>query len=112
MVMWRKRRDAFTLIELVVVIVILGILAAVAVPKYIDLSSKAEEATCKANRGTIASACAVYYGSTAIEGSASYPTTYNSATLYADGTVPSCPAGGTYTYSSSTGRVSCDEHPD
>ena len=111
--MWQKKDKAFTLIELVVVIVILGILAAVAVPKYIDLSDKAEEASCKYQRGVVASACAIYYQSLAAGGSTpTYPSDYDDTDLYADGVVPSCPTGGTWTYSSSTGKVTCDTHSD
>ena len=40
-------KNGFTLIEIVMVLVLLGILAAVAVPKYFDLQEKAEEAVAK-----------------------------------------------------------------
>ena len=103
---------AFTLIELVVVIVILGILASVAIPKYVDLSTSAEESACKANRGTIQSACSLYYAQQAAAGSPAFPSAYTTTSLYSDGTVPSCPSDGTYTYSSTTGSVTCDEHDD
>lgn len=57
----RRAQAGFTMIELIVVIVILGILAATALPKFIDLRSDATAAALNGVAGNLASAMAVNY---------------------------------------------------
>lgn len=57
----RKSQGGFTLIELVIVIVILGILAAVAVPRFIDLSNEAAQAAVEGVAGGLSSGSAINY---------------------------------------------------
>lgn len=63
-----NKQQGFTLIELVVVIVILGILAVTAAPKFIDLTSDAKASVVEAVRGSINSAADLAHAKALVAG--------------------------------------------
>lgn len=70
-----RRSNAFTLVELIVVIVVLAILSGVAIPKYFDYAAKAKESACKATLGATRSAIANFYSNQLVtNGTGAYPT--------------------------------------
>ena len=120
-----NHKQGFTLIELIMVIVVLGILAAVAVPKFIDLSAEAKGSAEKGVVGGIRAGLQTYYTAPATRGT--FPATLDAATNAACATANACfttvlgqggttsdwtrvsntsytgPTGATYTYTPATG---------
>src|ERR1700748_2656472 len=76
---------AFTLIELVAVIIVLAILSGIAIPKYIDYAAKAKESSCKGILGATRSAIANFYANSALSGTTAWPTLTQIQTFGATG---------------------------
>ena len=67
-------KNGFTLIELVMIIVILGILAAVAIPRFVDMQSDAQLAAERGVVGGIRAGLLTYYADECRKGSCGWPT--------------------------------------
>lgn len=101
--MFSKKRG-FTLVELMVVVIIIGILVAIAIPLYSGIQQKAKESACEANVRTISGAAAMYHAE-----NGSFPA--DVVALVTDGYLqdtPVCPLGGEYSIDNDDGVASCD----
>jgi prepilin-type N-terminal cleavage/methylation domain-containing protein len=113
MKMFRKE-EGFTLVELMVVVLIIGILVAIAIPVFNAAKAKAEEKSCFANERTLEGAYQSYLaGDGASLAGQNYATyTGNLVTAKYVQAVPVCKAGGAYTatVTSSTANIDCGTH--
>jgi len=102
--MANAKRKGLTLVELLIVVIILGALAAIAIPRITTSTATAKANACATNIDIMNSQIELYRADTG-----SYPSTLatltGDANYFPDG-APVCPSGGTYTMTSN--RVSCD----
>lgn len=109
-----KNDKGFTLVELMVVLVIIGILVAIAVPIYNKTQDKAKETACQANLRILNGAAAQYNTEKALGENEDELSNENwvNKLVGEDKYIlekPTCPSGGTYTFEA--GKFTCDKHP-
>ncbi|HUT29880.1 MAG TPA: prepilin-type N-terminal cleavage/methylation domain-containing protein [Sedimentisphaerales bacterium] len=101
-------RKGFTLVELLIVVLILGALAAIAVPRIMGGAKTAKINACKTNVDMLNSQIELYYAN-----KDAWPTALTDVTSdpnYFPESTPECPFGTTYSYSAVTHRVSGHNH--
>ena len=104
----KAKKKGFTLVELLVVVLILGALAAIAIPRISASADNAKKNACATNVDLLNSQIELYHAN---EGS--WPATLTAITsneeYFPDGT-PDCPFGDDYEYDTSTHRVADHSH--
>jgi len=103
-----RSRKGLTLIELLIVVIILGALAAIAIPRITTSATTAKQNACTTNVDTLNTSIEMYKMDTG-----AYPAALTNITsdanYFPDG-APSCPFGTAYVYSGTTNRVAVHTH--
>lgn len=99
------KRQGFTLVEIMIVVLIIGILLAIAVPNFIKARETSRTKTCIANLRQYESAKEQYIMENNLA-STVVPTNANLSPDYMK-SVPTCPSGGTYTVGAGNANPTC-----
>ncbi|MBC7326711.1 prepilin-type N-terminal cleavage/methylation domain-containing protein [bacterium] len=108
-----RSRKGFTLVEMMIVVLIIGILIAIALPNFLRARENARLRACVANMKEIQAAVEQWGMETKASGDTEVPTDLDAYSNWLK-TTPTCPSGGTYTISGTLNdyTVSCSVHGD
>ena len=104
-------RRGHSLFELLAVVTILAIVATALVARFANYSSDAHETACYVNQGEIEVQAQLWYRNQANWPAANLSGFGSNTNYFPDGQLPPCPTGGTYSFNSLTGEVTCTHHP-
>ena len=101
----KKMLKGFTLVEIMIVVAIIAILAAVAIPNFISYRKQSQATACVANLKQIQAAKEMWYMNNSADPSLQDLVGSDKKIK----TTPICPAGGSYTVGGSTTDPTCDK---
>jgi prepilin-type N-terminal cleavage/methylation domain-containing protein len=106
--MRRSEKQAFTLVEILIVVAIIGMLAAIAIPNFVRGRATAQKNACIGNLSQIAAAKENWaFENRKTEGASTAGSESAINAFLRGGDAPACQGGGTYTYGTIGAKPAC-----